>query len=93
MLFHAVGQPVDLSFTQCVIVDGLLLLQSCPVEQGVAGFRTFEQAMQVGAEDLIVFADGAVFELAENNGGSFECRAVCNAHVDLVTLYCGIIKG
>ena len=56
MVVHQVGQALDIALTQGVVIHRLYRLQTGPAQQGAARGRGFEQAMQVGAEDLPVGA-------------------------------------
>ena len=60
MRLDQIGQPLDVALTQRVVVDLLHCFEPSPAQQRRAGIGTFEQAVQVCAEDLPIGADGAI---------------------------------
>lgn len=65
MIGNRVGEAVDGDLGQPLRVRRFDLPEAGPVQQRLAGGRRVEQAVQVGAEDLSVLADGAVRAVAQ----------------------------
>jgi len=60
MLLHQIRQTLDIALAQGVIVHLLHIRQPRPAQQRATCGRRFEQAVQVGAEDLPVGTARAV---------------------------------
>src|SRR5437868_15529570 len=79
-----VGDAVEAILAQLPGIDACLRIQSGPAQQRGAGFRAVEEAVQVTAENLLVFRARAFGTAFDDECRDVERTAARYAHVDFI---------